>query len=539
MSTENADSHEQHRIYLTDCSAKELIVQTEQVMKNNKRIIIAVASNAMVDPVKNKLDKWASKSKESILSKICETKSYQHYAEHGYSYHFDEDSAPWTYNGKLVAFDEETGPDVTIKTIKRRKARKDDLFPEGNDDAIKIVILVNNVLFNPKQLQACENNNASVIFLNPSIDAFRNFHMVRRKEEGKTVERFLKRKADESFPVILENLDVNYIVESSLVTDLIQSSYSAFSKPIRLHQTSYATQSDHVVNLYVSDVASKRYSGVLPIVFEVYKKERLNKKGVLVGDGLAQLNNYNNVRSSITPIEVPVVVKVSQPHRYFTRNLMEQLGFEPKDEWKVKKAIILNGVKAVLRRTAAGQEIHFVCDRYTATWLGDIPVLKGLKFIETDMGKAEYQRGLDKGEINEKDNPLRTLLQRRYEVAITLGKSKSALDRYIKSNKVFDQSLEKFITSIMFTTTVTFREGVYGGKLIPEFEFEENSDVPSKADGHIYKKLVKLCAYALSKYAPDVKMQKAIFKRYDELMVDYKKSEHEKRLKRQIKEKKA
>jgi len=510
-------SHPNHKIYLTNNSADKLIEQIQDETKTNNRVVVVVTSNAMIGPAKRKLDKFAKSAQKKISVSIFTTLGYVYFKEHGASYQYDENAPPWKYSAKKISFDETLDQGFDIKAVKRRVSISKTVFPTGNTSEAQVVIMVSNVLNNPIRLDEVEEKNSSVIFLNPSIEDFRDFHYKEITIDDQLIKGFDERPETARLTLLLDKLQVHYILESTLVADLIQSSYTRYSTPIDTSQPTPANWTSHQVTLYTNEITTKRYSGTFPIVFELFKKDHLGKKGTFIGDGLGAMNSFNRVRSSIDMIDTPVVVKVSQPHTNFRKNLNEQLGI---GEAETKKAIMLDSVRSVLRRVRVGQEIHFVCDLRTAIWLKEIPGLENHQIIKTDLNFREYRRQVKDGDIVEDDYPLLPLLHKKYVIASELKKARPALFRFIKQNSITDVRREKLISVLLLTITMAIRKGVNEDQPMHDFTFIDYWKDSMEPSGKYAKKLLTLCMDVIHEYANNKETLGKVVDRYKTMLTE-------------------
>lgn len=502
-----------HKLHLTDHAPNNLISLLSEIINFNDRVVVTVTSNVMMDEVKELVESAGLKSDKEIKIFIHKTDRYMHLKKLGITFEPDEDRPPWPSTNSESQYNldqREKAKESALFRAQLASGVSTSVFNPDYPDAIQITIMVHAVLFHSLRLIEMEDSDAHVIMFKPGINDFQNDRCVKvaNLSAGEVAE-FSERPDRFRYPELLACLNVDYVVESNMVIDMIESSYVRYNDGNLILNSTYTRQPSPKTKLVRSWLTSKKRSGTLPIVFNIMNKAFFNNEAVLIGDGISSRYSFNKVRSDIDMIDAPAVVKLSQPPPKMIEGLGKQLGL---DFQAMKKAIVIEYAECVLRRIEPEQEVWFICDRGIAKWLGEeIEAFADVEIIPVDDGGRFLRKHIDRD-----DNPVAYAVYDGYMEVVKLTKSEPALKQWIKDNNVGGKYLEKLMADLMVTATLALREGFDGTQPINNFKFTVNIADRLMVEDRRAAKLVKLIDSSLGRYIKSDDARDSVFERYVE-----------------------
>lgn len=533
-----------HTVFHTHDSTSSLVERANAIIPSNNRIAVGVMSYKELTAVKSILDAAEFSTNKNVSVECYITRGYllqQH--PFNFKHRYDDNSKPWEY--LEIDTEEDIRRLKKIEASPRWKKREEDIsetvFSQDNGEGVCIVIMLNDALLS--NLRELDHVGAHVIMFNPGINDAQRYCRVWQESKGKWKKVPERRPLSRSYLYKLRSLYVTLITGSQDVTDLIRTSQTRHLVPTPSLKSSSGPKRDFNVTLISSRLASKQFSGTLPIVLELLNKSLFDDKAILIGDGTCSLHSFNTLRSSTEMLDGPVILKVSHPSLEHLKNLSGQLG---KVDNNLKKRIILDNVQSALRRINEGQDVYLICQPNILSWVKEIPEVKGTITTRTDVKSSLLHQACNKNKLNEHQSEFAGVLNCSIEDVAKGSKSLAAFNRYVRKNKIEGVKLEKLISNLLLAITFIIRERVDYiaptskdetepasdtlDKPVPaprsnfKFKIEEEPVVPEYKPEYAsfpivkdenYPKLLKLCMDVIKKHVGDELTKKSIFWRYD------------------------
>jgi hypothetical protein len=487
-----------HKLIFTANIKKQLASSLHHAVKNRRYALVAVPMNSVIDPV---VEMVAEELQAIGSRRVVRPYLTEHYL---LKKHFNlspskfKPGPPWLLES---AFDE-----TEIENIKNGAEWQDDYahqvserifgrFGEGKE----VAIVPLKVLCNPEQVSKLVRYNPVVINFNPGANDFQDYYRpeLKKDEKVKTVEKnhaevskkykFKIRPDDKNCVLQLERLETVHITDSPLVADLIPAAYRSVDLPLDIIEDLDEAPPASEATILLSSMASKRYSGFLPIMLEHLNKEHWERKGVIIGDGVSSPFNFNHLRVSLSQVGAPCLIRMSEPHPLYVQAISKQLEL---DFNLAKRSIIEDRAWLTRLRTEGNPEVYVLCSKRTANQLG-LHFKNASNVVDATLDHRAFKRWTNANG----EHSFAKVIRDCKNVAATLTKSRSAVDRYIRKNNLIGQSVTDVVTAVLLAITFTIRDELRD----QEFLIDINSLNAQSFDG-VSGKLLTLAQYLINKH---------------------------------------